>query len=611
MSVDITVRAHVCLKFGACDATLCLRCYCSMQRRAYQVTRLKLGLRIPGCMQLIGERRKVLDASSLRCTEGEFMTGSNRHFFWIWAYAGLAVALTAICVRPRPTDYRENATLNALIELAAPVLAIVVAIVAVIRSLINRKTETERRCRELQFVAKIELLESEAIQRKRFHEGAVAELEIADARVREAETARSVSFNSLHVLEAARQTSIVAQQTASDRAARIDVILDTVVDAIITIDEQGIVESLNHAAERLFGYPAVDLVGNNINLLMPSLYREEHDSYFQIYHKSGISQIVGIGREVTSQRADGTTFPAELAVSEVWVGGRRLFTGIVHDISDLKRTLRQLAVSHRELAQRARQIEQFNFELSRSNEELKQFAYVASHDLQEPLRKVVAFCQLLESEYKDRLDENARNYIRFAVDGAYRMNALVTDLLGYSRIQTQGKQLEPTGANEVCDEAIENLSLTIQDAGAHVIRRSLPTVHADSAQLIRLFQNLIANAIKYRSDEPPRVEITAEERSQEWLFRVSDNGMGIDPKYHERIFVIFQRLHSREEYGGTGIGLAVCQRIVERAGGRIWVESSVGAGSTFCFTVPKSHHSIKKGPSNNDDSTLPAIASNL
>jgi light-regulated signal transduction histidine kinase (bacteriophytochrome)/HAMP domain-containing protein len=250
-------------------------------------------------------------------------------------------------------------------------------------------------------------------------------------------------------------------------------------------------------------------------------------------------------------------------------------------------------------------------ELTRSNRDLEQFAYVASHDLQEPLRKVVAFCQLLDSEYNDRLDENARNYIRFAVDGAHRMKALVTDLLGYSLIQTQGKQLEPTGANEVCDEAIENLSLAIQDAGAHVIRRSLPTVHADSAQLIRLFQNLIANAIKYRSDEPPRVEITAEERSQEWLFRVSDNGMGIDPKYHERIFVIFQRLHSREEYGGTGIGLAVCQRIVERAGGRIWVESSVSAGSTFCFTVPKSHHSIKKGPSNNDDSTLPAIASNL
>jgi PAS domain S-box-containing protein len=562
-------------------------------------------------MRLVGERRKVLDASSLRCTEGEFMTGSNRQFFSIWAYAGLTVALIAICVLPRPTGYRENATLNALIELAAPVLAIIVAIVVVIRSLINRKTETERRCMEIQFVAKIELLESEVIQRKRVHEGALAELEIADARVQQAETARAVSFNNLQVLETARQTSIVAQQVASDHAARIDVILDTVVDAIITIDEQGIVKSLNHAAERLFGYPAVDLVGNNINLLMPSPYREEHNSYFQIYRKSGISQIVGIGREVTAQRADGTTFPAELTVSEVWVGSRRLFTAIVHDISDLKRTLRQLAVSHRELAQRARQIEQFNFELSRSNEELKQFAYVASHDLQEPLRKVVAFCQLLDSEYNDRLDENARNYIRFAVDGAHRMKALVTDLLGYSLIQTQGKQLEPTGANEVCDEAIENLSLTIQDAGAHVIRRSLPTVHADSAQLIRLFQNLIANAIKYRSDEPPRVEITAEERSQEWLFRVSDNGMGIDPKYHERIFVIFQRLHSREEYGGTGIGLAVCQRIVERAGGRIWVESSVSAGSTFCFTVPKSHHSIKKGPSNNDDSTLPAIASNL
>ncbi len=381
----------------------------------------------------------------------------------------------------------------------------------------------------------------------------------------------------------------MAVRQLSDSESRTQAILNTAVDAIITINPNGEIESFNKAAEKMFGHSATDMIGKNVNILMPSPYHEAHDQYLRNYLESGIAKIIGIGREVVGMRADGTTFPLELSVSEVRLGDRLLFTGIVRDISALKHALRQLEEGNAELAARGREIQKYNLDLRRSNEELSQFAYVASHDLQEPLRKVTAFCQALQEDYNDKLDDTARGYIQYAVEGARRMKSLVVDLLSYSRVQSQGKPLEPTDANEACDEAIQNLAAAIEDAKAEVIRTDLPAVDADRAQLVRLFQNLIGNAIKYRGKEVPRIQIDAEELCDECLFRVSDNGIGIDPQYHERIFVIFQRLHAREQYSGTGIGLAVCKRIVERAGGRIWVESAAGAGSVFCFTLTKSH----------------------
>jgi light-regulated signal transduction histidine kinase (bacteriophytochrome) len=231
--------------------------------------------------------------------------------------------------------------------------------------------------------------------------------------------------------------------------------------------------------------------------------------------------------------------------------------------------------------------------------------------LQEPLRKVTAFCQLLQNEYEQRLDENAQIYIRYAVDGAQRMKTLVSDLLDYSRVETQGNPLEPTDANKACDEAIGNLAVAIDECDATITHDPLPTIIADCAQLVRLFQNLISNAIKYHGPQPPVIHISAEEQRDDWIIRVRDNGIGIDPKFHQRIFVIFQRLHGRDAYTGTGIGLAVCKRIVERAGGKIWVESTEGAGSDFCFTARKSGHvdpSIKDGDSNDEWEQQPAIS---
>jgi light-regulated signal transduction histidine kinase (bacteriophytochrome) len=229
-------------------------------------------------------------------------------------------------------------------------------------------------------------------------------------------------------------------------------------------------------------------------------------------------------------------------------------------------------------------------ELNRSNEELGQFAYVASHDLQEPLRMVASYTQLLSKRYKGKLDADADEFIAFAVDGANRMQLLIQDLLAYSRISTTGEELQATSSEHALERALVNLGGAIQDSGAQVTYDRLPDVVADERQLTQLFQNLIGNAIKYQGSAVPQVHISSiKEAGKSWQFSVRDNGLGIDPKYFERIFGMFQRLHKREEFAGTGIGLAICKKIVERHGGSISVESQLGQGSTFRFALAESN----------------------
>ena len=259
-------------------------------------------------------------------------------------------------------------------------------------------------------------------------------------------------------------------------------------------------------------------------------------------------------------------------LASVALDNARLHDSARRDLAARKRTERALA----ELVE----------DLRRSNAELEQFAYVASHDLQEPLRMVSSYTQLLARRYQGRLDEDADEFIGYAVDGANRMQILINDLLQYSRVGTRGRALAPTDTNQVLEAARADLRVVLEETGAKVTSDELPTVMGDPVQLSQLFQNLLGNAVKFSKEgEPPRIHVGAERREREWLFSVSDSGIGIEPEYLERIFVIFQRLHARTEYSGTGIGLAVCKKIVERHGGKIWVESVPGEGSTFYFTL--------------------------
>jgi PAS domain S-box-containing protein len=363
---------------------------------------------------------------------------------------------------------------------------------------------------------------------------------------------------------------ISERKRSEDVQAQLAAIVASSDVAIIGKRLDGVIVNWNAGAEKLYGYSAEEAVGQPISFIAPPDRQDEIMNLLaQLKEGESIQSL-----ETTRVTKDGRPISVSLNLSPIMDKYGKIVGAatIANDITARKQSEERLR----------RQAE----ELRHSNEELEQFAYVASHDLQEPLRMVSSYVQLLARRYQGRLDSDADEFIGFAVEGANRMKVLINDLLAFSRVGTRSKEFGPVPLDKIFDEVVRNLELAVEESSAVISRDSLPRVLADEVQMAQLFQNLIGNAIKFRGEAPPRVHVGARSQDDHWLLFVRDNGIGLDPKFAERIFVIFQRLHNRAEYPGTGIGLAICRKIVERHGGRIWVESQPGAGATFLFTLP-------------------------
>jgi PAS domain S-box-containing protein len=343
--------------------------------------------------------------------------------------------------------------------------------------------------------------------------------------------------------------------------------------AIFMLDNDGYVENWNKGAEILTGYKDSEILGetyskfyfsDDIDLGIPSncLKIASVDNAYE--------------HDIWIVKKDQTSFWANIMINSLRdIDGDLIgYSVAMHDITEKKKA--------------AEELEQYAAKLERSNEELEQYAYVASHDLQEPLRMVGSYLGLLERRYKDQIDKDASDFIFYAVDGAKRMQILINDLLSYSRVSTRGKPFEVVNCRDLINNILKNLEVSIKESGATITLGRLPDQFVvDKTQISRLFQNLTGNALKFCKNRKPEIEISAEDDGNRWVFVVKDNGIGIEPEYFEKIFIIFQRLHGKKDYIGTGIGLAICKKIVLRHDGEIWVNSELGKGSTFHFTIPK------------------------
>ena len=379
-----------------------------------------------------------------------------------------------------------------------------------------------------------------------------------------------------HDLSARRRTE--AALKASDRRFR--GVMESAPDAMVISNAEGTISLANTQAERLFGYSREELNGLPLRSLLldraapaADAFMEEEDSA-RLTRERALIDLQARGAQLDGLRRSGERFPVDLSQSPLESDNEHLIITAIRDRTDQQRAEDALR--------------KFSLDLARSNAELERFAYVASHDLQEPLRMVSSYTQLLSKRYKGKLDANADEFIGYAVDGATRMQKLIGDLLALSRVGTQAKESESVDTGLILKRVLADLQPHIEAAGASVhYPEKMPAVLADGTQIGQLFQNIIGNGLKFHGEAPPRLEVSvAAEDGQFWRFAVEDNGIGIEQQYFERIFVIFQRLHGKDRYAGTGIGLAICKKIVERHGGELWVESKPGAGTTFLFTLP-------------------------
>lgn len=345
---------------------------------------------------------------------------------------------------------------------------------------------------------------------------------------------------------------------------------------MLMVNSEGRITLINAQIETLFGYSRNELIGCPVELLIPARFRNGHPEMRKTFDHAPSFRSMGVGRDLFGLRKDRTEFPVEVGLNPIQTEDDVFVLATVVDITERKHAEQQLELQAAEL--------------SRSNHELEQFAYVASHDLQEPLRMVSSYCGLLARRYKGKIDQDADEFIQFAVDGATRMKDLIDDLLMYSRVGRREKPLVMVDTDKVMQSALANLEVVVNETEASIVSEALPRVMADPIQLTQVFQNLISNALKFRGNRRPVIRVSARHSNEQqvppqWIFSIQDNGIGFEPQFQERVFVIFQRLHTRAEYEGNGIGLAITKKIIERHGGTIWVESTPGTGTTFFFTL--------------------------
>ena len=377
-----------------------------------------------------------------------------------------------------------------------------------------------------------------------------------------------------------------------DSAERLRAVIDTAVDGVILMDSDGIVQTFNKACEGLFGYTADEVVGRNVRMLMPEPYHGQHDGYLRQYRDTGERKIIGIGREVSARRKDGTVFPIELSVGEAQQGVDRIFVGIIRDVTARKEAETALIRHTRELERLNRALRLQSVDLERSNDELRLFASAASHDLKEPLRKIQTFGDFLVTEYADRLDDDGRHYVGVMVDGAARMARMIDGILAYSRAGLAEIDVSRVDLTELWHAVCSDLEIQVAEAGATVSVQPMPAIEADAVRLRQVFQNLLSNALKYRSPgRPLTVSVDAATQPaaggrEEVVIAVVDNGSGFDPEYAGAILEPFKRLQGRKGVDGIGLGLALCHRIVRLHSGAIEAEGRPGSGATFRVTLP-------------------------
>lgn len=361
-------------------------------------------------------------------------------------------------------------------------------------------------------------------------------------------------------------------------------LLEAAPDAMVVCRADGEIIMVNSQTEVLFDCPRANLISRNIHTLVPGWSERLRPGREE---GSGSSKALPVeqGVELYAFREGGTTFPVEISFSPLQTDEGVVITSAIRDISGRRKAEEQIQQLNANLEERVLKRTE---ELMRSNEELQQYAYIASHDLQEPLRTVSIYAQLLAKRYGGQLQGDADQFIRNIVDNAHRMEKLIHDLLDFSRIDSWGTDfVTRTSCDDALDDAIQDIRSLIEESGTVITRESLPHVMGDQIQLTRLFQNLLVNSIKYRSSEPPQIHIAAEPNSGDWRLSVKDNGVGIEPQYAEKVFGIFKSLQPRDKGTGSGMGLAICRKIVTRHEGRIWVESALGKGATFYFTLPR------------------------